>query len=130
MIARSANGSCTPTEFSSGGSANATGVMVTFVMRMLPLVLIVPPKRSRIFPVRRPVGRSAADRGRERGEPGGEDAGQFLAVLRCHRGERRPDPARRVAGELDARLDQRDGIPGSLRPQPGERVVEGALKRV
>jgi hypothetical protein len=28
MTARSANGSCTPTEFSSGGSANATGVIV------------------------------------------------------------------------------------------------------
>jgi hypothetical protein len=45
MMARSANGSCTPTEFSNGGSANATGVMVTFVMRMLPL--IARPRRGR-----------------------------------------------------------------------------------
>jgi len=33
-MARSANGSCTPTEFSSGGSANATGVMVIFEIRI------------------------------------------------------------------------------------------------
>ncbi len=42
MMARSANGSCTPTEFSSGGSANATGVMVTFVMRMLAVLIVSP----------------------------------------------------------------------------------------
>ncbi len=39
MMARSAYGSCTPTELSSGGSVNATGVTVTPVMRM-PVVVI------------------------------------------------------------------------------------------
>src|SRR5689334_4530013 len=35
-MARSANGSCTPTEFSSGGSANATGVTMTLEIRIAP----------------------------------------------------------------------------------------------
>src|SRR4051794_41508490 len=34
MTARSANGSCTPTEFSNGGSANATGVIVIREIRI------------------------------------------------------------------------------------------------
>ena len=37
--ARSANGSCTPTEFSSGGSANATGVTVTAEIRSALMLL-------------------------------------------------------------------------------------------
>src|ERR1700678_4534252 len=41
MMARSANGSWTPTELSSGGSANATGVIATFVIRMLSVVIRV-----------------------------------------------------------------------------------------
>ncbi len=40
--ARSANGSCTPTEFSSGGSANATGVTVTAEIRSALMIPIFP----------------------------------------------------------------------------------------
>ena len=59
MTARSANGSCTPTAFSSGGSAKATGVIVTPVIRSASVLF----KR-----------RSCAD-GRE---PDREDAAELL----------------------------------------------------
>src|ERR1700744_3746234 len=73
MTARSANGSCTPTEFSSGGSANATGVMVTLVMRMLPAL----------------IAGSALVGFRQGREAGREDARQLLPVRLRHVGERR-----------------------------------------
>src|SRR6202012_2313942 len=112
MTARSANGSCTPTEFSSGGSANATGVMVTLVMRMLPAL----------------IAGSALVGFRQGREAGREDARQLLPVRLRQVGEGGAAPAGGVSDQLDARLDERDGVAGALRPQPGERVVEGPLK--
>src|SRR5579875_3721565 len=121
MTARSANGSCTPTEFSSGGSANATGVIVAPVMRMLPVVIVRPPAVAAAS-ARRP------DRVGQRRHAGGEDARQFLPVLGQHRGKRRARVAGRVAGELDTGFDKRDGVSGALLPQAGERMVEGAVQ--
>ena len=63
--ARSANGSCTPTEFSSGGSANATGVTVTAEMRSALIGAICPdhfPKASRSIIESRPSTASAYSR--------------------------------------------------------------------
>src|SRR6266700_4164485 len=119
MTARSANGSWTPTELSSGGSTNATGVIVTLVMRMLPVVVTLFPSLP-----------SAGGRYlRERREAGGEDARELLPVRWQHLGERRPDTARGKAGEFDTGLDERDGVSGAAVPQPDERMIEVPLKR-
>ena len=65
MTARSANGSCTPTEFSSGGSANATGVIATLVMRMLPLAIALVPAVRAVDQAEQPVRVGLADRVRQ-----------------------------------------------------------------
>src|SRR6202142_4035359 len=65
MTARSANGSCTPTEFSSGGSANATGVIATLVMRMLPLAIALVPAVGAVDQAEQPVRVGLADRVRQ-----------------------------------------------------------------
>src|ERR1700728_2574335 len=65
ITARSANGSCTPTEFSSGGSANATGVIATLVMRMLPLAIALVPGVRAVDQAEQPVGIGLADRVRQ-----------------------------------------------------------------
>src|SRR6202789_3452331 len=65
MTARSANGSCTPTEFSSGGSANATGVIATLVMRMLPFAIALVPAVGAVDQAEQPVRVRLADRVRQ-----------------------------------------------------------------
>src|ERR1700748_2208923 len=123
--ARSANGSWTPTEFSSGGSANATGVPMTAEIRSALMEAIFPdhfPKASRSIIGRRPGSYSyymsyivigGWDGGPARpGTPPQGGGGDQCPAEPARRARRAEPPG----GEAGRAQGPRPGLPGRHRP--------------